>query len=145
MFGFEDISKGIGGDLPVLILAVLLAVTLLILIIVTARYKMQQYYMYRRDLMEHEVAGRRRIRVADKRAVFERDNYTCQICGISKGLLDSYCEGLGDYLLLEADHIRSVSQGGTGKKGGYKTNAQVRAMIDYGVEFTDMDQPYIDY
>ena len=156
----EDISKGIGGDLPVLILAVLLAITLLILIIVTARYKMQQYYMYRRDLMEHEVAGRRRIRVADKRAVFERDNYTCQICGISKGLLDSYCEGLGDYLLLEADHIRSVSQGGTGrdidnlqclcwrcnrKKGGYKTNAQVRAMIDYGVEFTDIDQPYVDY
>ena len=146
--------------MPVLILAVLLAVTLLILIIVTARYKMQQYYMYRRDLMEHEVAGRRRIRVADKRAVFERDNYTCQICGISKGLLDSYCEGLGDYLLLEADHIRSVSQGGTGrdidnlqclcwrcnrKKGGYKTNAQVRAMIDYGVEFIDVDMPYEDY
>jgi 5-methylcytosine-specific restriction endonuclease McrA len=160
MFGFDDISTGFGGDLSVLVLAVLLAVTLLVLIIVTVRYKMQQYYIFRRDRMEHEVAGRRRIRLSDKRAVFERDNYTCQICGISKGLLDSYCEGLGDYLLLEADHIQSVSQGGTGrdidnlqclcwrcnrKKGGYKTNEQVRSMIDYGVEFIDIDPPYEDY
>ena len=95
-------------------------------------------------------ARRRRIRASDKNEVFERDNYTCQICGISKDYLDSLCEGLGDYLLLEADHIRSVSQGGTGKdidnlqclcwrcnrkKGGRRTNAEVREMIDYGVEF----------
>ena len=95
--------------------------------------------------------------MSDKTEVFERDNYTCQICGISKDYLDSLCEGLGDYLLLEADHIRSVSQGGTGKdvdnlqclcwrcnrkKGGRRTNEQVRDMIDYGIEYLYRNQDF---
>lgn len=63
--------------------------------------------------------------------------------------MESLCEGLGDYLLLEADHIQSVAQGGTGKdidnlqclcwrcnrkKGGKKTNEQIKKDIDYGIE-----------
>ena len=103
-------------------------------------------------MMQREVAYRRRIRLSDKAEVFERDNYTCQICGISRDFLDSLCYGLGDYLLLEADHIQSVSQGGTGKdidnlqclcwrcnrkKGGKKTNEEVKRMIDYGIEKLD--------
>lgn len=135
---------------PVLIL--LLAVVLIVLLVVIARYKSQQNLIQRQEMMQREVAGRRRIRLSDKNEVFERDNYTCQICGISRDYLDSFCEGLGDYLLLEADHIRSVSQGGTGKdidnlqclcwrcnrkKGGNKTNEQVRRMIDYGIDYLD--------
>ena len=160
MLVFDDISAGLDGNVPALVLAVLLAVALVVLMVVTLRLRMQQYNLYRRDRLEREVAGRRRIRIRDKREVFERDNYTCQICGISKGFLDSLCDGLGDYLLLEADHIQSVSQGGTGrdidnlqclcwrcnrKKGGYKTNDEVRAIIDYGVEFIDIDRSYEDY
>ena len=109
----------------------------------------QQREIRRQEDMAREVARRRRIRPSDKAEVFARDNYTCQICGISKDFLDSFCYGLGDYLLLEADHIQSVSQGGTGrdtdnlqclcwrcnrKKGGTKTNEQVRRLIDYGMD-----------
>ena len=80
-----------------------------------------------------------------------------QICGISKDYLDSLCEGLGDYLLLEVDHIQSVSQGGTGddidnlqclcwrcnrKKGGRRTNEQVRNMIDYGMDYLYRNRNY---
>lgn len=89
---------------------------------------------------EKEVARRRRVTPKIKQSVLERDNYTCQICGISKQVLDSFLPGLGDYLLLEIDHIESVSNGGSGKdednlqvlcwrcnrkKGGKKTNEQV--------------------
>ena len=160
MPAYEDFTVELGNNLPALILGVLLAVTLIVLIVVTVRFKMQQYSIFRRDSMEREVAGRRRIKLSDKRRVLERDNYTCQICGISKGILDRFCEGLGDYLLLEVDHIQSVSQGGTGrdidnlqclcwrcnrKKGGFRTNEEVREMIDYGVEFVDEDKPYDGY
>jgi 5-methylcytosine-specific restriction endonuclease McrA len=130
-------------------LAFLLAFAVLVLAVVAFLYKRQQYELRRKDQLYREVAGRRRIRAADKRAVFERDNYTCQICGISRDYLDSLCYGLGDYLLLEADHIQSVAQGGTGrdidnlqclcwrcnrKKGGRYTNEQVMRMIDYGID-----------
>ena len=115
MPAYEDFTVESGNNLPALILGVLLAVTLIVLIVVTVRFKMQQYSIFRRDSMDREVAGRRRIKLSDKRRVLERDNYTCQICGISKGILDGFCEGLGDYLLLEVDHIQSVSQGGTGR------------------------------
>ena len=145
-----------GADSPYLVpvLILLLAVVLIVLLVVTVRYKSQQSRMQRQEMLQREVAGRRRIRAADKNEVFERDNYTCQICGISRDYLDSFCEGLGDYLLLEADHIQSVSQGGTGrdvdnlqclcwrcnrKKGGNKTNEQVRRMIDYGIEYLNSD------
>ncbi len=134
------------------ILIIILAAVLVVLLAVTILYRNQQSRMRRQELAQREVARRRRIRPSDKNAVFERDNYTCQICGISRDYLDSFCEGLGDYLLLEADHIRSVSQGGTGrdidnlqclcwrcnrKKGGSRTNEQVRNMIDYGIDYLD--------
>ena len=130
---------------------------LLAFIVVTFRYRRQQRDILRQEEIDREVARRRRIRVSDKTEVFERDNYTCQICGISKDYLDSLCEGLGDYLLLEADHIRSVSQGGTGKdidnlqclcwrcnrkKGGRRTNEQVRDMIDYGMDYLYRNRNY---
>lgn len=167
MYIFEDISSeleslldafksgevwGSGQGILILIMAVLLAAVLIALLVVGVRYKRQQRSIRRQEMMRSEIAGRRRIRVADKNEVFDRDNYTCQICGISKGFLDSLCDGLGDYLLLEADHIQSVSQGGTGrdidnlqclcwrcnrKKGGNKTNDQVRKMIDYGIDYLD--------
>lgn len=143
---------GSGQGILILIMVVLLAAVLIALLVVGVRYKRQQRSIRRQEMMRSEIAGRRRIRVADKNEVFDRDNYTCQICGISKGFLDSLCDGLGDYLLLEADHIQSVSQGGTGrdidnlqclcwrcnrKKGGNKTNDQVRKMIDYGIDYLD--------
>jgi 5-methylcytosine-specific restriction endonuclease McrA len=138
-----------GSTVIILTLAFLLAFAVLVLAVVAFLYKRQQYELRRKDQLYREVAGRRRIRAADKRAVFERDNYTCQICGISRDYLDSLCYGLGDYLLLEADHIQSVAQGGTGrdidnlqclcwrcnrKKGGRYTNEQVMRMIDYGID-----------
>ena len=139
-----------GESAPLIIaLGVLLIVAVIVLMFVYFRYKMQQYGLARQEDIRRDVARRRRIRPADKNEVFERDNYTCQICGISRDYLDSLCYGLGDYLLLEADHIRSVAQGGTGrdidnlqclcwrcnrKKGGRYTNEQVMRMIDYGID-----------
>ena len=136
-------------------LAFLLAVAVLVMALFAYLYKRQQNQLMRQEMMYRDIAGRRRIRAADKRYVFERDNYTCQICGMSKGYLDSFEEGLGDYLLLEADHIQSVAQGGTGddvdnlqclcwrcnrKKGGRRTNEEVMDMIDYGIGFDDAEE-----
>ena len=133
-------------------LAFLLAVAVLVMAFFAYLYRRQQNQLMKQEMMYREIAGRRRIRAADKKYVFERDNYTCQICGMSKGYLDSFEEGLGDYLLLEADHIQSVAQGGTGddvdnlqclcwrcnrKKGGRRTNEEVMDMIDYGIGFED--------
>lgn len=154
MTWFDDFS---GSPVIVLALIILLAIVLLAFIVMTFRYRRQQRDILRQEEIDREVARRRRIRVSDKNEVFERDNYTCQICGISKDYLDSLCEGLGDYLLLEADHIRSVSQGGTGKdvdnlqclcwrcnrkKGGRRTNEQVKDMIDYGIEYLYRNRDY---
>lgn len=155
MSSFNDIVTGIdetfgsSGQLLVLAIVIVLAVVFVALLVVSFRYRRQQRMIRRDEMIQREVASRRRIRVSDKNEVFERDNYTCQICGISRDFLDSFCYGLGDYLLLEADHIQSVSQGGTGrdvdnlqclcwrcnrKKGGRKTNEEVRKMIDYGID-----------
>lgn len=154
MAWFDDFS---GSPVILFALIILLAIVLLAFIVVTFRYRRQQRDILRQEEIDREVARRRRIRVSDKNEVFERDNYTCQICGISKEYLDSLCEGLGDYLLLEADHIRSVSQGGTGKdidnlqclcwrcnrkKGGRRNNEQVRDMIDYGIDYLYRNRDY---
>lgn len=152
MSGLEDIASWQDNPL-VLVLALLLAAVLIGLLISVARNARQRRYLDRQERLRRDIAGRRRIKATDKQEVFERDNYTCQICGISKDFLDSLCDGLGDYLLLEADHIQSVKQGGTGrdlanlqclcwrcnrKKGGTRTNEEVKAMIDYGAEYLRM-------
>lgn len=95
-------------------------------------------------------ARRRYVTKAMKQHVLERDEYTCQICGISKGLLDRLIPGLGEFLLLEIDHITPVAKGGSGddeknlqtlcwrcnrKKGKNKTNEEVKEIIDYGADF----------
>ena len=98
---------------------------------------------------KREISKRRYVSRDMREKVFRRDNYTCQICGISRGYLDSFVPGLGNYLLLEVDHITPVAAGGTGereenlqtlcwrcnrKKGKSKTNAQVKSLIDYGID-----------
>lgn len=150
--GLTGEGTGSASSFMVTALIILLAVVLVVLLTVTVLYKSQQSSIRRQERLQKEIAGRRRIRRSDKEEAFARDNYTCQICGISRDFLDGFCEGLGDYLLLEADHIRSVSQGGTGrdvdnlqclcwrcnrKKGGRRTNEEVRDMIDYGIEYLD--------
>ncbi len=152
MLSFEETMPSTDDSFLVITLAVVLAVVIVMLVAVAYRLYVQRNSILRQERIEREIAQRRRIRVSDKNEVFERDNYTCQICGISRDFLDSLCEGLGDYLLLEADHIRSVSQGGTGrdidnlqclcwrcnrKKGGRRTNEEVRDMIDYGIDYLD--------
>jgi 5-methylcytosine-specific restriction endonuclease McrA len=155
--GLTGEGTGSAPSFLVPVLVIILAVVLVVLLAVTILYKNQQSRIRRQEQANREVARRRRIRPSVKNEVFERDNYTCQICGISRDYLDSFCEGLGDYLLLEADHIRSVSQGGTGrdidnlqclcwrcnrKKGGNKTNEQVRDMIDYGIGYLNDDSEW---
>lgn len=152
MDSFADLSEK--SIVIILALAFLLAVAVLVLAFVAYLYKRQQKLLRRQEMIYRDIARRRRIKASDKAEVFERDNYTCQICGISRDLMDSYCEGLGDYLLLEADHIQSVAQGGSGddidnlqclcwrcnrKKGGSKTNEEVMDMIDYGVDYLDTE------
>ncbi len=92
---------------------------------------------------KREVAKRRRVTPKLKQMIMERDNYTCQICGISKGFCDELYPGLGEYLLLEIDHIKSIANGGTSDpenlqtlcwkcnriKGSQKTNRQVQNII----------------
>ena len=101
-------------------------------------------------IAKKEVNSRRRVTASMKDNILKRDNYTCQICGISKAFLDEFCYGLGDYLLLEIDHIESVANGGTGKdednlqvlcwrcnrkKGKKKTNFEVKESINYGIKY----------
>ena len=115
-------------------------------------------FINRRYAAEKEVAGRRRITPKMKQYILERDNYTCQICGISKGFLDDLYDGLGDYLLLEIDHVNSVANGGTGSdednlqvlcwrcnrtKGRDRTNQEVKQLIDYGVEYLESDNDMV--
>lgn len=132
------------------LLRLLLIIVIIALAIITVRYLWQRYLIKRQKQKQRELSQRRYIRSSDKEAVFERDNYTCQICGISRDFLEDLCPGLGDYLLLEADHIRSVKRGGSGndidnlqclcwrcnrKKGGNKTNQEVESDIDYGIKY----------
>ncbi|MFN2926558.1 HNH endonuclease [Lachnospiraceae bacterium YH-ros2228] len=112
----------------------------------------QKYTNLTHEIAEEEeekraTARRRYVTKAMKQHVLERDHYTCQICGISKGYLDDLVPGLGDFLLLEIDHIVPVANGGSGddetnlqtlcwrcnrKKGKNRTNDEVRAVINYG-------------
>ena len=133
-------------------LRLLLIIVIIALAIITVRYLWQRFLIKRQKKKQRELSQRRYIRSSDKEAVFERDNYTCQICGISRDFLEDLCPGLGDYLLLEADHIRSVKRGGSGndidnlqclcwrcnrKKGGNKTNQEVQDEIDYGISYLE--------
>ena len=152
MGSLEDILSGQGSTIVILALVFFLAVAVLVLAFVVYLYRRQQKQLLREDMLYRDIARRRRIKASDKEEVFERDNYTCQICGISREFMDSYCPGLGDYLLLEADHIRSVERGGRGddidnlqclcwrcnrKKGGRKTNEEVMELLDYGIDYLD--------
>lgn len=130
------------------ITALLLVIVAVALLVIIFRYKWLRRSIRRQKQKQRELSQRRYIRSSDKETVFERDNYTCQICGISRDFLEDLCPGLGDYLLLEADHIRSAKRGGSGddidnlqclcwrcnrKKGGNKTNQEVQDEIDYGI------------
>ena len=134
------------------IMALLLVIVAVALLVIFFRYKWLRRSIRRQKQKQRELSQRRYIRSSDKEAVFERDNYTCQICGISRDFLEDLCPGLGDYLLLEADHIRSVKRGGSGndidnlqclcwrcnrKKGGNKTNQEVQDEIDYGISYLE--------
>lgn len=134
------------------IMALLLVIVAVALLVIFFRYKWLRRSIRRQKQKQRELSQRRYIRSSDKEAVFERDNYTCQICGISRDFLEDLCPGLGDYLLLEADHIRSVKCGGSGndidnlqclcwrcnrKKGGNKTNQEVQDEIDYGISYLE--------
>lgn len=134
------------------ITALLLVIVAVALLVIFFRYKWLRRSIRRQKQKQRELSQRRYIRSSDKEAVFERDNYTCQICGISRDFLEDLCPGLGDYLLLEADHIRSVKRGGSGndidnlqclcwrcnrKKGGNKTNQEVQDEIDYGISYLE--------
>ena len=133
-------------------MALLLVIVAVALLVIFFRYKWLRRSIRRQKQKQRELSQRRYIRSSDKEAVFERDNYTCQICGISRDFLEDLCPGLGDYLLLEADHIRSVKHGGSGgdidnlqclcwrcnrKKGGNKTNQEVQDEIDYGISYLE--------
>ncbi|MCR4643681.1 MAG: HNH endonuclease [Lachnospiraceae bacterium] len=137
------------------IVIAVLAAAVLFLILLHGSVRRKQRY---RQETEREVSGRRRISPGMKQRILERDRYTCQICGISKDFVDELCPGLGDYLLLEIDHIESVADGGSGKdednlqvlcwrcnrkKGGFRTNEEVRDTIDYGIELLE-DELYGD-
>lgn len=117
-----------------------------------SRFTNLSYEIEQQAEEKRQTARRRYVTQAMKRHVLERDNYTCQICGISKGLLDRLIPGLGDFLLLEIDHITPVAKGGSGgdernlqtlcwrcnrKKGKNKTNEQVKGLIDYGIDKLD--------
>ena len=97
-----------------------------------------------------ETEKRRRITKSMRQDILNRDEYTCQICRISKSFFDDLCPTLGDYLLLEIDRVNSVANGGNGKdkdnlqvlcwrcnrkKGKKKTNEQVASLIDYGIQY----------
>ena len=132
------------NDVLLLLLSIgLLASVSIIFFLLKAVWKWNK-----KDRQKKETARRRRVSVKMRQAVLDRDDYTCQICGISKHLFDDVYPGLGDYLLLEIDHIHSVANGGTGsdkdnlqvlcwrcnrKKGKNKTNDEVRSSIDYGL------------
>lgn len=135
----------------------LIPVLLLILVVLLFAWMKSklEYHKYKRNIdrkeaQKRDASERRYVTARMKEYILERDNYTCQICGISKQYLNSYAEGLGDFLLLEVDHVIPVKQGGSGadednlqvlcwrcnrKKSGTKTNEDVAELIDYGIDY----------
>ena len=150
----ENVNTDILTDImrePVFMWIVIILLTVILLRVFLLFLSSDRQNRKYRQKQEQET-DRRRRRVISPRMrqnVLERDDYTCQICGISKGMLDDMLPGLGDYLLLEIDHIKPVSRGGTGftednlqtlcwrcnrKKSDKRTNEETREMIDYGVD-----------
>lgn len=115
----------------------------------SARDKQELEFFQQKDVKAKEVAKRRRISPTQRKAVLERDDSTCQICGISRKYLDDMAPGLGEYLRLEIDHIVPIAQGGTSdtsnlqclcwrcnaKKGSSRTNAQVDSLRTWGAGY----------
>lgn len=115
----------------------------------SARDKQELEFFQQKDVKAKEVAKRRRISPTQRKAVLERDDSTCQICGISRKYLDDMVPGLGEYLRLEIDHIVPIAQGGTSDesnlqclcwrcnslKGSKKTNKQVNSLRKWGAGF----------
>ena len=143
--------ESISNSSIILILIGLLLILFLFLIASASSNKKHRKNEKERKKIEIIEADKRKRRIVtknDKQIILQRDNYTCQICGISKMFFDDIYPGLGDYLLLEIDHIISVADGGDGKdinnlqtlcwrcnrkKSGHRTNDDVRKMIDYGM------------
>lgn len=112
----------------------------------SARDKQELEFFQQKDVKAKEVAKRRRVSPTQRKAVLERDDCTCQICGISRKYFDDIAPGLGEYLRLEIDHIVPIAQGGTSdtsnlqclcwrcnaKKGSSRTNAQVDSLRTWG-------------
>lgn len=148
----KKLSAEIIGVLGYRGIMILLALLLFFLLFAWIKSRLR-YRKYKRGIEKKEAEQRatrerRYVTARMKEHILERDNYTCQICGISRDFLNSYAEGLGDYLLLEVDHIVPVKQGGSGddednlqvlcwrcnrKKSGTKTNEDVAEQIDYGI------------
>ena len=140
------------NDKLLMIVIVLLGFLVLYLlfkyIVAKMRYNRIRKSERQKEEEKRATAKRRYITPKLKAYILKRDNYTCQICGISRELFDSFIPHLGDYLLLEVDHIVPVASGGQGndeenlqtlcwrcnrKKGSTKTNEEVRKSIDYGM------------
>lgn len=134
----------------VIVLALLLVIVFFAWLVSMIKRAKDRHEQARQERERKETAKRRYVSSRLKEYVLERDDATCQICGISKRLLDDCMEGLGDYLLLEIDHITPVVSGGSGddadnlqvlcwrcnrKKSGSKTNREVAADIDYGIKY----------
>ncbi len=134
----------------IILLAVLLAAVVFAWAVSMMKLAKERREKARQEQTRKDTAKRRYVSSKLKDYVLERDNETCQICGISKKLLDDCMDGLWDYLLLEIDHINPVAAGGSGedaenlqvlcwrcnrKKGGRKTNREVAADIDYGIRY----------
>lgn len=136
-----------------IIILLLLLVLLFLILFIGKKHDYDNEIRYRQweKQQQREVNTRRRITPARRQQILERDEYTCQICGISKEFMDELCEGLGDYLRLEIDHIVPVAEGGTrdddnlqvlcwrcnAKKTSRYTNDEVYDMIDYGIDYLE--------
>lgn len=146
---WTELRELLDSGAAVYLLLVLLVLTAIALMVSRLSYRRYRRRAEEEEYRKREASKRRYVTAKMKERVLERDNATCRICGISREYLDSFSEGLGDYLLLEIDHKIPVKQGGSGsdesnlqvlcwrcnrKKSGTRTNEEVAAMIDYGID-----------